>query len=85
LPVILSSGCRCHRDQLAHGSKDTKVTDPNDKEAVDDTGCATIVETLGEENSDSFPSDENGTAKSQNRHGPKVALRKTTLIVNVPQ
>jgi hypothetical protein len=72
--VVLSSGCRRHRNQLAHGSKDTKVTDPNDKEAVDNTSSTTIIEALSEENSDSFPGDENSTAKSQNRHEPKVAL-----------
>jgi hypothetical protein len=50
LPVILSSGSRCHRDQLAHGSEDTKVTNPHDNETVDNTSCATVVETLSEEN-----------------------------------
>lgn len=75
LPVVLSSGSRRHRDQLAHGSEDTEVTNPHDDETVDDTGCATVVETLGEENQDCFPGDQDSAAKAKNRQETKVALR----------
>lgn len=67
LPVVLSSGRRCHRDQLAHGSEDTKVTNPYDDETVDDTSCATIVETLSEKNKNCFPGDEDSAAEAKNR------------------
>ena len=75
LPVILTSRGRRHRNQFTHGRKNTKVTNPHNDETVDDTSCAAIVETLGEEDENSFPGNEDGTREAKNRKESKVALQ----------
>ena len=64
LPVILTSRGRRHRNQFTHGRKNTKVTNPNNDETVNNTGCTAIVETLGKENQNGFPGDEDGARKA---------------------
>lgn len=73
--MILTSRGRRHRNQFTHGRKNTKVTNPHNDEAVNDTGRTTIVETLGEKDEDSFPGDEDGTREAKNRKESKVALQ----------
>lgn len=75
LPVILSSRSRGHRNQFTHGRKNTKVANPHNDKAVNDTGRTAIVETLGEEDENGFPGDEDGTRKAKNRKESKVALQ----------
>ena len=75
LPVILTSRGRRHRNQLTHGRKNTKVTNPNNDETVNNTGGTAIVETLGEEHEDSFPCNEDGAREAKNRKESKVALQ----------
>lgn len=75
-PMILSARRWRHGHQLAHGGEDAKVAHPDNEEAVDDTGSSTIVEALGEEDSDGFPCNQNGATKSKNRHESKVTLSR---------
>ena len=75
LPVILTSRGRRHRNQFTHGRKNTKVTNPHNDETVNNTSCTAIVQTLGEEHEDGFPSDEDGAREAKNRKESKVALQ----------
>ena len=79
LPVILTSRGRRHRNQFTHGRKNTKVTNPNNDETVNDTSCTTIVETLGEEHEDSFPCNEDGAREAKNREESEVALQPSVV------
>jgi hypothetical protein len=73
--VILTSRSRRHRNQFTHGRKNTEVANPHNDETVNDTGCAAIVETLGEEDEDSFPGDEDGAREAKNRKESEVTLQ----------
>lgn len=75
--MVLAARCRGHGGQLAHGGEDAEVADPDDEETVDDACGAAIVETLGEEDCDGFPSDEDGATEAKDRHKPEITLQYT--------
>lgn len=76
--MVLAARGWGHGGEFGKASEDRDVTEPDNDISVNQTSCATVDETVGSQEDDSLPGDEDGAGEAENGHETKVTLQRSS-------